>query len=78
MVIGIFTDGAGTVARLGLGMKPESNPPGSAMQGVLKVDCVRVWLSSKKLKMITSPTAALTKLGIYSLLIPPTVTCTAN
>jgi len=70
----ILTVGAGVAARFRFGMKPESNPAGLFMHGVLKVDSVKVWLSSKKVNTIVSPILALTKLGTNSLLRPPTVT----
>jgi hypothetical protein len=60
---------------LGFGMNPESIPPASASQGVVKADCVAVWFCSKKVKMTMSPIAAWILSGVYANPAdPPTTT----
>ena len=60
---------------LGLGMKPESSPPASASQGVVKADCVAVWFCSKNVKTTMSPMFASIVSGEYTKPAgPPTVT----
>jgi len=67
--------GAGTTVLLTLGMKPESNPPSSLSQGVVKADCVAVWLADSNWKMTVSPMAASIVFGVYtSPAEPPTTT----
>jgi hypothetical protein len=41
--------GGGLTLLLGFGMKPESAPEASFMQGVPKEDCVAVWFCDMKL-----------------------------
>jgi len=49
----------------GLGMKPESIPPGMALQGSANVDCVAVWFFCMKTNMTVSPTFAVMDSGEY-------------
>jgi hypothetical protein len=67
--------GAGTMLLLGFGINPESIPPASASQGVVKADCVAVWFCSRNVKMTISPMAATIVSGVYdNPADPPTVT----
>ena len=50
--------GDGETVLLMLGMKPESMPPASFSQGVVKADCVAVWFCDSNVKITISPTAA--------------------
>ena len=50
--------GGGTTLLFRLGMKPESIPPSSFSQGVVKADCVAVWFCDSNVKMTMSPIAA--------------------
>jgi hypothetical protein len=52
------TAGGGLTVLLMLGIKPESIPPSSFSQGVVKADCVAVWFWDSKEKTTISPTAA--------------------
>jgi hypothetical protein len=45
-------------------MNPESIPPASASHGVVKADCVAVWLADMKVKITISPTAAEMEFGV--------------
>jgi hypothetical protein len=67
--------GGGTTLLLGFGMNPESTPPASASQGVVKADCVAVWFCSMNVKITISPIAALIVSGEYTNPAdPPTTT----
>jgi hypothetical protein len=52
----------------------EYKPLGILTQGLSNVDCVIVWLTAMKTKLILSPTAAVTDSGEYTRSLPPTVT----
>jgi hypothetical protein len=67
--------GAGLTVLLMFGMKPESKPPVSRSQGVVKADCVAVWLFDMNVKITMSPTAASMVSGVYTNPAePPTTT----
>jgi hypothetical protein len=67
--------GGGVTLLLGFGMNPESIPPASASQGVVKADCVAVWFCSKNVKMTISPMEASMVSGLYTRPAdPPTTT----
>ena len=67
--------GGGTTLLLGFGMNPESTPPTSASQGVVKADCVAVWFCCMNVKITISPIAALIESGVYANPAdPPTMT----
>jgi hypothetical protein len=67
--------GGGVTLLLMFGMKPESIPPSSFSQGVVKADWVAVWFCSKNVKMTMSPIAASIVSGLYTRPAdPPTTT----
>ena len=67
--------GGGATVLLMFAMKPESIPPVSFSQGLVKADCVAVWLFDMKVKITMSPMAASMVSGLYtSPAEPPTTT----
>ena len=59
----IWKAGLGMLSAL-LGMKPDWMPFCIAVQGAVKLDCVRVWFSDWKLNCTMSPTLTLSVFGV--------------
>ena len=59
-----------------LGRKPDLNPLSDLSQGVVKLDCVRVWFFCKNKKMMVSLSLTPDRDGgVYASEDPPTMTC---